>query len=153
MECSALLMEIRLKTRSALRPPSDNTSPSRNSVPNLASQMRDGIFQHRLNHRLQFARRSADDLKHLRSRVCCLRLERSLVRWQLVEQARILDRDDGLSGKILHQVDLLFGEWACLPPVQNKRRREACLPYYRQRSAGYECQTYRRSFGAWMPER
>ena len=31
---------------------------------------------------------------------------------QLVEQPRVLDGDDGLSGEILDQLDLLVGEWA-----------------------------------------
>jgi hypothetical protein len=30
---------------------------------------------------------------------------------QLVEQPRVLDRDDGLGGEIADQLDLLVGEW------------------------------------------
>jgi len=30
---------------------------------------------------------------------------------QLVEEPGILDRDDGLRGKILYQLDLLVGKW------------------------------------------
>ena len=30
---------------------------------------------------------------------------------QLVQQPRILDGDDGLGGEVLHQLDLLVGEW------------------------------------------
>ena len=30
---------------------------------------------------------------------------------QFVQQPRVLDRDDGLSGEVLHQLDLLVGEW------------------------------------------
>ena len=33
---------------------------------------------------------------------------------QLVEQARVLDGDDGLRGEVLHQLDLLVGEGAHL---------------------------------------
>ena len=33
---------------------------------------------------------------------------------QLVEQPRVLDGDDGLGGEVLHQLDLLVGEWADL---------------------------------------
>jgi hypothetical protein len=36
---------------------------------------------------------------------------------QFVEQAGVLDGDYRLSGKILHQLDLLVGEWANLLPV------------------------------------
>ena len=35
---------------------------------------------------------------------CCSRFA------QLVEQPRVLDGDDGLSGEVLHQLDLLVGE-------------------------------------------
>ena len=33
---------------------------------------------------------------------------------EIIEQPRVLDRDDGLRGKILHQLDLLVGEGAHL---------------------------------------
>jgi hypothetical protein len=33
---------------------------------------------------------------------------------QFIEQAGILDGDDGLIGEILDQLDLLFGEWSRL---------------------------------------
>jgi hypothetical protein len=36
---------------------------------------------------------------------------------QLVEQSRVLDRDDGLGGEILDQLDLLIGEAAHLLAV------------------------------------
>src|SRR5262249_16020518 len=50
-----------------------------------------GILQHRLKHRLQFARRAADDLEHVRGGG--LLLQRFA---QLVEQPGILDGDHGL---------------------------------------------------------
>src|SRR5262245_47890764 len=50
------------------------------------------VFQHRLEYRLKRARRAADDLEHLRRR--SLLLQRLA---QLVEQARVLDGDDGLA--------------------------------------------------------
>src|SRR5262249_14100801 len=52
------------------------------------------VFQHRLEYRLQLARRTADDLQHLGGRR--LLLQRFA---QLVEQASVLDGDDGLSGE------------------------------------------------------
>ena len=55
-----------------------------------------GVFQHGLEHRLEFARRAGDDLQHLRGRG--LLLQRLA---QLVEQAGVLDGDDGLGGEIL----------------------------------------------------
>ena len=81
-------------------------------MPNLASQMRDGVFQHRLEHRLQLARRAGDDLQHLRGRGLLLQRLGEIVGAlaQLVEQPRVLDGDDGLGGEVLHQLDLLVGE-------------------------------------------
>jgi len=60
------------------------------------------IRQHRLENRFQFSGRTRDDLQHLRSRG--LLLQRFA---QLVEQANILDGDDGLSRKTRNQLDLL----------------------------------------------
>src|SRR5262245_13391390 len=56
----------------------------------------------RVEHDLQIEGRAADDLKHVRGGG--LLLQRLA---QLVEQARVLDGDDGLAGKILDQLDLL----------------------------------------------
>ena len=64
-----------------------------------------GVLQHRLEHRLQFARRARDDLQHVGGRG--LLLQRLA---QLVEQPRVLDRDDGLGGEVRDQLDLLVGE-------------------------------------------
>ena len=67
--------------------------------------MRSCVFQHGLEHRLKFAGRTTDDLEHLGGRG--LLLQRFA---QLVEQPRVLDGDDGLSGEVLDQLDLLVGE-------------------------------------------
>jgi hypothetical protein len=53
------------------------------------------ILKHGLKHRLQLARRTADDTEHLGGR--CLLLQRFA---QLIEQAGVLDGDDGLAGEI-----------------------------------------------------
>src|SRR6516164_6761333 len=63
------------------------------------------IFQHRLENRLQFAGRTADDTEHLGGRG--LLLQRLA---QLVKQPRVLNGDDGLGSKVLYQLDLLFAE-------------------------------------------
>ena len=70
------------------------------------------ILQHGFENRLQFARRTADDLEHVRGRG--LLLQRFA---QLVEQPRVLDGDDGLCGEILDQFDLLVGERAYFAAV------------------------------------
>ena len=59
----------------------------------------------RVEHRLQIEGRAADDLEHVGGGG--LLLQRFA---QLVEQAGVLDGDDGLVGEILHQLDLLVGE-------------------------------------------
>src|SRR5262249_19931582 len=64
-----------------------------------------GRLDERLQHRLEIERRAADDPEHVGGR--SLLLQRFA---QFVEQASVLDRDDGLRGEILHQLDLLFRE-------------------------------------------
>src|SRR5437867_9303453 len=59
----------------------------------------------RVEHGLQIERRAADHLEHVGGGG--LLLQRLA---QLVEQARVLDGDDGLVGEILDQLDLLIGE-------------------------------------------
>jgi hypothetical protein len=62
-----------------------------------------------LKHRLEIEGRAADDLEHVgRSSLLLQRFS------QLVEQARVLDRDDGLVGEVLDQLDLLVSERAHL---------------------------------------
>jgi hypothetical protein len=55
------------------------------------------VLKHSLEHWLQLAGRTADDTEDLRGRGLLLKGFA-----QLVEQARILDGDDGLAGEILH---------------------------------------------------
>src|SRR5262249_22571271 len=71
-----------------------------------------GIPQHGLEYRLQFTRRRADDLQHLRGRSLLLQRLAEIVRAlaQLVEQPSILDSDDGLAPKTGEQRDLLVIE-------------------------------------------
>ena len=61
-----------------------------------ASQSRAADSIRVLKNYLQIKRRAANDLEHSAVAVCCC--ERFA---QLVEQARVLDGDDGLGGKIL----------------------------------------------------
>ncbi len=70
-----------------------------------------------IEDRLQVEGRAADDLEHVAG--CGLVFERLLkiarALAQFVEQADILDGDDGLVGEGLEQLDLRFGE--CFDPV------------------------------------
>ena len=68
--------------------------------------------QDRLEHRIEFARRAADDLEHLGSRGLMPQGLSQVfgARLHLIEQARILDRDYGLVGEGLQQFDLALRE-------------------------------------------
>ena len=74
------------------------------------------VLQHRLKHRLKFARRTVMTLQNLRGRGLLLQRLGKIVGAlaQFVEQPRVLDGDDGLGGEVLHQFDLLVGEGANL---------------------------------------
>ena len=69
----------------------------------------------RIKYGLQVEGRAADRLEHVGGGG--LLLQRFA---QLVEQARVLDGDDGLAGEVLHQFDLLVGEGANLLAVDGK---------------------------------
>src|SRR5262245_37909894 len=66
----------------------------------------------RVEHGLQIEGRAADDLEHIGGSGLLLERFGEVVSAlaQLVEQARILDGDDGLRSEVLHQLDLLVGE-------------------------------------------
>ena len=88
-------------------------SPSRkNRIPNLASQMRDRVLQHSLEHRLKLAGRTRDDLQHLGGGGLLLQRLGEIIGAlaQLVEQPGVLDRDHGLRGEGGDELDLLLGE-------------------------------------------
>src|SRR5262249_39047154 len=70
------------------------------------------IFEHDPEHRLQLPGRRANDAQHIR---CCRLLMQRFP--QLVEQARVLDGDDGVVSEVLHQLDLPIGERADDLPV------------------------------------
>src|SRR5262249_56637086 len=66
----------------------------------------------RIEHALKIEGRSADDLEHVGGRGLLLQRLSEVVRAlaQFVEQPRILDGDNGLSGEVRYQLDLLVGE-------------------------------------------
>ena len=80
-------------------------------MPNLASQMRAAFSSMAWNT----GSRSPGELEMTcsTSEVAVCSLQRLA---QLVEQARVLDGDDGLLGEIAHKLDLLVRETA-LPPA------------------------------------
>src|SRR5262249_30188741 len=72
-----------------------------------------GVLQHGLEHGLQVAGRTADDLQHLRGRGLLLQRLAQLTRARLhlVEQPHVLDRDYRLVGEGGGELNLLVGEW------------------------------------------
>ena len=81
---------------------------AKQSVPNLASQMRVAFASMALNTGSSSPGELADDLQHFGGRGLLLAIADLAA--QLVEQPRVLDGDDGLGGEVLHQLDLLVGE-------------------------------------------
>ena len=82
----------------------------------------DCLRQHRFEHRLQIARRTADHLEHIGG--SRLLLGREIDFAQLAEQPRVLDRDNGLRGKVLHQFNLFAGKRPYLLAIQDDRADE-----------------------------
>jgi len=68
--------------------------------------------------------------------VCAGLLELAVLVLDLVEQARVLDCDDGVRGEILQQLDLLVGERAYLQPVDDDHADQLVLPEHRNRQKG-----------------
>src|SRR5271155_3731661 len=86
-----------------------------------------GFLQHRCEHWFKIAGGAADDLKNLRcGRLLFQRLsEIGGALTQFIEQSRVLDGDDGLSGKVPHQFDLLFAEELYFLAENTDRANEA----------------------------
>ncbi len=81
-------------------------------MPNFASHSRVAFASMALKTGLQVSWRTGDDFEHLRGcGICCsMRFaEIAGALAQFVEQPRVLDGDDGLSGEVLNKLDLLFG--------------------------------------------
>ena len=111
---------------------------AKQSMPNLASQMRAGVRQHGLEHWLQLAGRARDDAQHLRGRGLLLqrlgKLARALL--HLVEQPHVLDRDHRLVGERPHQLDLTIRERAGRPAGNRDDANGTALVYHRHGNDG-----------------
>src|SRR5262245_66134285 len=70
-----------------------------------AAQLPRGLDQ-RFQHRLQIEAGATEDLEHVGG-------GRLLLQGfaQLVEQARVLERNDGLGGEVRDEVNLIVGKW------------------------------------------
>ena len=71
-----------------------------------------GILQHGCEHRLKIARRTGNDLQHIRRSRLLLQQLAEFMRALLLclEQPSVLDRDYRLIGERLYQFNLLLGE-------------------------------------------
>src|SRR6516164_2440086 len=91
------------------------------------------ILQHGPEYGLQLTWRRADDAQHICRR--CLLLERLP---QLIEQPRVLDGDDGLIGKTLHQFKLMLLKRSNLATIDD--HDPDCLALTRQWRIGLRAQ-------------
>ena len=102
-ELGAHVVGCRRPEEFAVKP--ENERPLRFAEP-------DGVLGHRVEHGLQVEGGTADHLQHLARR----RLpgehvgQIAVPRFELLEQADVLDGDDGLVGEGLQQLDLAVGE-------------------------------------------
>src|SRR5262245_39680067 len=88
----------------------------------------------------------ADDLEHVGRRG--LLLQRFP---QLIEQPRVLDGDDGLSGEILHQLDLLVGEQADILAIDgNSANQIIHLEHRHQDERACPRELYQRGICMWI---
>src|SRR5262249_59215663 len=81
-------------------------------IPEMGGANARRIFQNGLEHGLQFAWRTTDDLEHLRRRSLLLQRlgELARARLHLVEQPHVLDRDHRLVGEGGDEFDLSVAE-------------------------------------------
>ena len=79
-------------------------------------------FDQRIKHDLQIKGRAADDLEHVGGGGLLLQQFA-----QFIEQARVLDGDDGLVGEVRKQSDLLLGEGAHLLPVDGESANQLII--------------------------
>src|SRR6516225_8088967 len=80
------------------------------------------LFQNRVENWGEVAGRGVDDLQYLGGRGLLLQ---GLAR--LVDQPRILHRNDCLCGEVVQQCDVLVGEWSYLLAVYRDRAEERAV--------------------------
>ena len=100
----------------------------------------DGTAHDRVEHRLHIGRRAADDAQDLGRRGLPLEGlgELAVAGLQLVEEPRVLDRDDRLVGEGLEQADLLRRELADSAAADPDRADASSLPQHRREDDGFE---------------
>src|SRR3974390_2663261 len=90
-------------------------------------------FYQRVEHRLEVDRGVADDLEYVSGRGLLLQwlLEVAGARLHFIKQSHVLDRDDGLIGKRLHQLNLLISKWLYFIAPKRDRANGLALPEQR----------------------
>src|SRR5262249_34879501 len=96
-------------------------------------------------HRREFAGRASDDLEDLGCG--SLLLQRFP---EFVEQARILDGDDGLRGEVLNQLDLLLGEWPHLLAIESDHTNQLVILQHRHTKYSSEFAEFNRGDDSWI---
>jgi hypothetical protein len=93
-----------------------------------------------MEHRLKFARRTADNLEHFRCRGLLLQCLAEIICSlpQFVEQPGVLDGDDRLVGEGLKQGDLSFSEELRLRAAQRDHSNCDTFSHQRDVKAGTE---------------
>src|SRR5262249_47641580 len=76
----------------------------------------------RIENNLKIKSGAADDLQHIRSGGLLLQLFA-----QFIQQPCILNRDDGLIGKILPQRNLFVGEWGNFCPIDRNSANQVVV--------------------------
>src|SRR5215467_7224988 len=90
-------------------------------------------LRHGIEHRLDFRRRARDHLQDVAgSRLLLQRLLR------LVEQPRVLNRDDGLVSKRLQQLDLAIRKWTGFGPIHIDCPNRDAVAQHRNRHGASE---------------
>src|SRR6516162_2954842 len=127
------------------RYPAQSASLVKREGANIGTAQTRGILDHCVKYRSELARRAGDDPQHLRGRG--LPIQRLA---QLVEQARVVDGDDGLTREARHQIDLLFGEGANLLPVNADDADHLVLLEHRNGEHGSSAAEFNTRHGNWV---
>src|SRR5262245_18285725 len=104
-----------------------------------------GRRDQRFEHRNKIEGRAADDLEHVGgSRLLLQRFS------QLIQKARVLDRDDSLTRKALNQLYLLFDEGANLLPVNADDADQFAFSEHRHGDEGANPREVSKSADIWI---
>src|SRR5215471_2014461 len=98
-----------------------------------------------MEHRLKLTWGTANNFQHLGCRRLLLQ---GLA--QLVEEARVLDGDDGLGREVLHQFNLFIGEGTYLCAIDEKGTKQLIVLEHRHRDGRSRTAVSERGAGFWI---